>query len=129
MLTGGRRIKIKSWSDVDFATDKDTRKAVTGGGITKDGGIVQSVCKKQTGVVEPVRMHVDNQAAIKQYESEDSMASAKHVDIHIKFVCDFARKGIVKTNYVESRLMMADPITKALPAPRMSELHGIFSSK
>ncbi|KAG2761559.1 hypothetical protein PC129_g5710 [Phytophthora cactorum] len=57
------------------------------------------------------------------------MTSAKHVDIRVKFICDFARKGIVKPEYVESRSMMADLLTKALPAPRMAELREIFNLK
>jgi hypothetical protein len=72
-----------------------------------------------------MRMHMDNQVAIKQLESEGSMAIAKHVDIRIKFICDYARKGIVEPKYVESRLMQADLLTKAFPAPRMAELRQI----
>ncbi|KAG3098960.1 hypothetical protein PI124_g9113 [Phytophthora idaei] len=57
------------------------------------------------------------------------MTSAKHVDIRVKFICGFARKGIVKPEYVESRSMMADLLTKALPVPRMAELREIFNLK
>jgi hypothetical protein len=63
-----------------------------------------------------MHMHMDNQAAIKQLKSEDSMASAKHVDIRIKFICDYARKCIVRPKYVESRLMKANLLTKAFPS-------------
>lgn len=80
-------------------------------------------------VSEPMHMHMDNQAAIKQLKSEDSMASAKHVDIRIKFICDYTRKGIVEPTYVESRLMTADLLTKSFPAPRMAELRQIVKLK
>ncbi|KAE9035814.1 hypothetical protein PR001_g6880 [Phytophthora rubi] len=48
--TGGRRIRIESWSDADSAADKGGRKSVTGGVVTMDGYIIQWICKKQTGV-------------------------------------------------------------------------------
>lgn len=67
--------------------------------------------------------HGDGQpAAIEQLTSEESMANAKHVDIRVKFMCDFAKKGIVKPEYAGSRLLMADLLTKAMPAPRIAEL-------
>ncbi|KAE8970083.1 hypothetical protein PR002_g27230 [Phytophthora rubi] len=31
-----------------------------------------------------------------QLESEDSMSNAKHVDIRVNFICDYAKKNIVK---------------------------------
>ena len=55
-------------------------------------------------VAESMCMMMDNQAAIRQLESEDSMASAKFVDIS-KVYRDYAMLGIVKPEYVESRLM------------------------
>jgi len=88
-------------------------------------GLRELVRELHVAVSQPMPMHMDNQAAIKQLESEDSMASAKHVDIRIKFICDYARKGIVEPKYVESRLMKADLLTKAFPAPRMAELRPI----
>ncbi|KAG3137919.1 hypothetical protein PI124_g128 [Phytophthora idaei] len=92
-------------------------------------GMRQLVRELGFRVVKPLPMKMDNQAAIKQLESEESMASAKHVDIRVKIICDFARKGIVKPEYVESRLMMADLLAKALPAPRIAELREIFNFK
>ena len=59
-------------------------------------------------------MMMDNQAVIQQLESEDSMTSAKHVNIRVKFVRDYAVRGIVKSEYVEPRLMKANLLTKAL---------------
>nr|CCA13861.1 PREDICTED: copia proteinlike putative [Albugo laibachii Nc14] len=78
-------------------------------------------------VDEPMKMLMDNQASIKQLESEGSMSSAKHVDVQMKFVCDYAKKGIVKPEFVESRFMKADILTNVLPAPRMVELRGRFN--
>ncbi|POM58937.1 Mitochondrial Carrier (MC) Family [Phytophthora palmivora] len=66
-------------------------------------GLRELVRELEYDVVQPMPMHMDNQAAIKQLESENSMVNAKHVDNCVKFVCDSARKGIVKPEMAELR--------------------------
>ena len=80
-------------------------------------------------VREPMPMWIDNQAAIKQLESEKSTSSAKHVDIRFKFIRHYAQAGIVVPRFVKSQDMIADILTKALPAPRMEELRKMFKLK
>ena len=67
-------------------------------------------------------MMMDNQAAFRQLQSEDSMASAKHVDIRVEFIQDYAMRGIVKPEDVGSRLTKADLLTKAQPLTRTMKL-------
>ena len=74
----------------------------------------------------PILMHVDNQAAIRQLEGEASSITAKHIDVRVKFVCDFARRGIVLTQYVRSEQMLADLMTKALDATKISKLRALM---
>lgn len=45
---------------------------------------------------------------MRQLETEDSMSSAKFVDVRLKFICDIAKRDILRPEYDESRLMMAD---------------------
>ncbi len=73
-------------------------------------------------VTTPMTMYMDNQAAIKQVENEASSSQAKHVDVRLKFVRDYSAKNIVKPVYIETKKMLADILTKALPAPRLFEL-------
>ena len=47
-------------------------------------------------------MHVDNQAAFKQLEGEASSIKAKPIDVRLKFVSDYARRGIVLAQCVRS---------------------------
>ena len=74
---------------------------------------------------ESMSMWMDNQAAINQLESEKSTSSAKHVDIRFKFICHYAQVKAVKPSFVKSGDMIADLLTKALPAPRILDLHGM----
>ena len=80
-------------------------------------------------VCEPMPMWMDNPAAIKQLEAENSTSSAKHVDIRFKFICHHARESTVMPQFVKSEKMMADILTKSLTAPRMEELRGVFNLK
>ena len=77
-------------------------------------------------VNEPMPIWINKQAAIKQLESEKSTSSAKHVDIRFKFICEYAQAKVVKPNFVKSGDIIADLLTKALPAPRIVDLHVMF---
>lgn len=48
------------------------------------------------------------------------MSSAKHVDVRVKFKCDYAKPCIDKPQYIELELMLADLLTKV-------PLHGCWS--
>ena len=65
---------------------------------------------------------MDNQTAMKQIENEASSVSAKHVDVKLKFLQDYATKGVIKPRFMKSHDMLADLLTKALHAPRVLEL-------
>ncbi|GMF32010.1 unnamed protein product [Phytophthora fragariaefolia] len=67
-------------------------------------------------------MMIDNQAALKQITSEASSGRAKHVDIKIKFLRDYAERGVVLPTYVGTADMLADLLTKALPGERVLQL-------
>lgn len=70
----------------------------------------------------PMSMNVDNRAAIKQVEGEASSAKAKHIDVRVKFLCEYARRGIIEPIYVRSEMMLADALTKVLNATKMMEM-------
>ena len=55
------------------------------------------------------------------------MSSAKHVDVRMKFICDYAKKSIVRPKFVESKLMKADMLKTTLPALRVAELRDLFN--
>ncbi|GMF45393.1 unnamed protein product [Phytophthora fragariaefolia] len=85
-------------------------------------GIRELMNELDVGVELPMRMLIDNQAAIMQIERESSSAKAKHVGVRLKFMRDYTAKGIVVPKYVASGAMLADLMTKALPVLRIREL-------
>ena len=66
-----------------------------------------------------------SQAAIRQIEVEASSLKAKHINVRVKFVYDFARRGIVLAQYVKLELMLADLLTKALDPPNLTKLRAL----
>uniref|UniRef100_A0AAV1SZ62 Polyprotein n=1 Tax=Peronospora matthiolae TaxID=2874970 RepID=A0AAV1SZ62_9STRA len=138
----GNKINLASWSDSDYAADKVDRKSVTGGVLTMDVeaefASASHVVRKLLGLRElmreigfqveaPMSMLMDNQSVIRQLETEGSVSSVKHVDVRIKFICDYARKVIVRPMFVESSIMKEDLLKKVLPVPRVAELRKMFN--
>uniref|UniRef100_A0AAV1UES1 Polyprotein n=1 Tax=Peronospora matthiolae TaxID=2874970 RepID=A0AAV1UES1_9STRA len=74
----------------------------------------------------PMKMLIDNQAAIRQIEGEASSTKSNHVDVRVKYLCDNARRGIVVPQYVPSDLMLADVLTKALDAVKTVKLRSLL---
>ncbi|CAH0479170.1 unnamed protein product [Peronospora belbahrii] len=70
----------------------------------------------------PIVLKIHKQATIKHLKNEASAASAKHVDVKLKFLKDFAEKEWLNQRDVASEDMVADLLTKALHAPRIVEL-------
>ena len=85
-------------------------------------GVKELLCELALDMELPMKLRVDNQAAIKQMSGDKASAKAKHIDVRIKFVSDCARKGTIVPEYRESANMPADLLTKTLAASRLGEL-------
>ena len=64
-------------------------------------------------------MYVDNRAEIKQVKGEASSAKAKHIDVQVKILCEYAQRGFIDPIFVCTEMMLADALTKALNATKM----------
>ena len=85
-------------------------------------GIREMLCEIGKPPMLPMALHVENQAALKQLAGEASSLKAKHIDVRLKFVCNYARRGVVAAQYVRSELQLADLLTKTLDAAELAEL-------
>ena len=57
-------------------------------------------------------MFVDSPVAIVQVEGEDSSGQTRFINVRYKFVMVLVRKKVVRIQYCESRIMLADIIDK-----------------
>uniref|UniRef100_A0AAV1U5R2 Polyprotein n=1 Tax=Peronospora matthiolae TaxID=2874970 RepID=A0AAV1U5R2_9STRA len=63
-------------------------------------GMKELLSELKLRVREPMPMCINNQAAIKQLDSEKSTSSAKHVDTRHKLICHHAQKGTLVPRFV-----------------------------
>uniref|UniRef100_A0AAV1T2Z2 Reverse transcriptase Ty1/copia-type domain-containing protein n=1 Tax=Peronospora matthiolae TaxID=2874970 RepID=A0AAV1T2Z2_9STRA len=132
----GAAMRLEAFSGADFATDKTDRKSMTGGIVMLNEMAVSWVARELLGLREmlcevgvepalPMQLRVDNQAAIAQIAGEASSLKAKRVDVRLKFLCDYSRRGIITASYVRSEQMLADLLTKALDTTKLSTLRAL----
>ena len=69
-------------------------------------------------------MYEDNQGCIKLATSERINARTKHIDIRHHHLRDLVENGIIELEYCETDKMIADAMTKPLPAPKFKELRS-----
>ena len=74
--------------------------------------------------VMPMSLKVDNQSALIKLAGESS-SEAKHIDVRIKSVGSYAKRGILKTESGEGSRMPADMMTRAPHATRLEELKNL----
>ncbi|KAG6614663.1 Integrase catalytic core protein [Phytophthora cinnamomi] len=84
-------------------------------------GVRELLGEMQVSHEMSMKLCADNQAALKQLGGEQSSGKAKHIDVRIKFVGDFVRRGVVRAEYLETKEIPVDVLTKALLRRRLRE--------
>lgn len=68
-----------------------------------------------------VTLYCDNQAAILISKNPKKHGKAKHIDKRFHLVRDLVKKGEIYLEYIPTHLMLADSLTKPIPAGRLEE--------
>lgn len=71
---------------------------------------------------DPTTIYEDNQSCLKLIKEEKLSNRSKHIDVHTYFVKDHVDKGTIKCIYCPTEDMVADLLTKPLPASRIIKL-------
>lgn len=66
-----------------------------------------------------VKMHCDNQAALALMKNPVHHQRAKHIDVCHHFIQERVARGELSVEYIPTKEMVADILTKALPKPRL----------
>ena len=72
-----------------------------------------------------IRVHEDNEGAIKMAENRFSSRQTRHIDVKHHMVRDAVDGGIIRVEYIKSREQHADVLTKAINA-KSFEKHALF---
>ena len=67
------------------------------------------------GNVTPIKMHVDNQGALKLIKHPHAHQRTKHIDIALRFIQDRVERGELICEYISTDKMIADCTTKSVP--------------
>lgn len=65
----------------------------------------------------PVLLHADNQGAIALCTNPEFHRRTKHIDVAWHYIREVVIEGRINVDYVSTKDMVADGLTKALPAP------------
>ncbi|CAI5739088.1 unnamed protein product [Peronospora destructor] len=135
MRTGAKdnlAITLESYSDADFAD----KKSLTGAMVLLNGMPVSWAAKKRGGVSlstieaefvaasETARELLGIREMLMEIKGESSSSRAKHIDVRLKFIKDFARRGILEPCYVRSEMMLADLLTKPVDQHKLAKLRS-----
>jgi hypothetical protein len=71
-----------------------------------------------------LNLFYDNQSSIHIAKNPVMHQRTKHIDIKYHFIRECIYKMNIKLNYLESKLMIADILTKPLPFPQFTELRS-----
>lgn len=82
------------------------------------GLLLELSAPKQSAVL----IYEDNQAAIKLAANPTHHQRTKHIDVRYHFLRDLVTDKRIQLQYIESKLMLADALTKPLPRPLLEDL-------
>ena len=69
----------------------------------------------------PTVIYADNQGAIAMAKNPQFHDRSKHIAVHYHFVREQTEAGTVELRYIPTGKMVADGLTKALPASKFNE--------
>lgn len=85
---------------------------------------LRELMKDLTGRELPIRLYIDNQAALTLTEKDRPQMTnrCKHMAVRFHFVREWILKGFVQTMFVATDAQLADPFTKNLDAQKLHAL-------
>ena len=144
--------ELIGYSDSDWASDLDNRHSTTGNVFLMSGGAIsqkQATVALSTAEVEyvalgsatqeaiwlrrlmtdlnvsqvnPTVIREDNQGAIAMAKNPVGHKRTKHIDIKHHFIREAVHDGTIALEYCETKQMLVDILTKALPKPQFEKL-------
>lgn len=75
----------------------------------------------------PTTIYEDNQSCLKLIEEEERLSErSKHIDTRFYFIKDYIVKGLIYAKYCPTEKMLADALTKPLPAAKFETFRNQF---
>ena len=74
-------------------------------------------------------MYEDNQGCIALAKKPVHHKRTKHIDVRHHFIREKVEMGIIELRYLPTGEMVADALTKGLPAPQFKKLVGLMGMR
>ena len=74
----------------------------------------------------PVGIYCDNQAAISLINSGANNSKGRHIEIQYHYIRDIIQKEKIDVSYIPTSDMIADPMTKEIPAEKFVKHVGLM---
>ncbi|KAE8676646.1 hypothetical protein F3Y22_tig00111582pilonHSYRG00259 [Hibiscus syriacus] len=141
-LTKGQgQLQIKAFTDVDWGSDPDDRRSISGYCVYLGNHLLSWSSRKQRSVsrstaeveyhsLADITVECDNTSTVAMAANSVLHAKVKHVDLDVHFVREKVTDKKLVVNYVPAQCQVADVLTKSLITTRFQELHqkiNVFS--
>lgn len=70
----------------------------------------------------PIQLNGNNQGTLDLIKNPEHHSRSKHIDIQLHYLQEVVKDGYTSTNHVPTTQIVADILTKPLPAPKFKEL-------
>lgn len=91
---------------------------------TQEALWLRSVLSDLNDTDEAIEINVDNQSAIKIANNPEYHKRTKHIDVRYHFVRDVCSDGVIRIKYIETKLQLADILTKPLAKQPFEDLRS-----
>lgn len=121
MMNGGA-ISWNSKRQPTVAASTTEAEYMAAAAAVKEGLWMRKLLESLKIKVDKINILCDNQSAIKLLKNPIFSVRSKHIDVIHHFARERVLRGDVVFNYVHTKKMLADVMTKALPAEQHEEL-------
>ena len=121
-LLSGAPISWRSKKQATVALSTAEAEYVALAAAAQEAVWLRNVMKGLSEKMPPTVIHEDNQSAIAIAKNPQFHSRTKHMDIKYHFVRELVDKGTIQLSYCETGNMLADVLTKGLPAPQHNKL-------
>lgn len=83
---------------------------------SREAVYLRNLLYELTGKLCVIKLHCDNQSALKLATSQQSNNRTKHIDVRFHYVRDAVKNNLIKVLYISTQEMPADLLTKGLPS-------------
>jgi hypothetical protein len=126
MLAGGP-ISWKSKRQQSVALSSSEAEYMALSAAAQEAIALRALCSEfDISTSQPIKIWEDNNGAIAMSKNPINYEKTKHIHIRYHFVRECVYSGYISVCYLNTKNMLADALTKALPPCKFDPLRNVF---